>query len=140
MNKGQRKTRPLVVLAVVLALLAAACDGRGSEDQALVDRGAELYEANCVSCHGGPTGGTISEIPPRHNAEGHTWHHGDCVLTEAIREGPPRRTYVDDDFPTMPAFGDELSDRDIAALLAFIKTWWTEEQREFQEERTAEDC
>lgn len=40
----------------------------------------------------------------------------------------------------MPAFGGELSDEDIAAVLAFIKTWWTDEQCEFQAERTATDC
>ena len=29
----------------------------------------------------------------------------------------------------MPAFGDDLSPKDAAAILAYIKTWWTEEQQ-----------
>jgi len=39
--------------------------------------GQTLYAANCDSCHGGRTGGSMMDYPPRHNASGHTWHHPD---------------------------------------------------------------
>jgi len=38
-------------------------------------RGEAIYVANCQTCHGGRTGGSMMEYPPRHNANGHTWHH-----------------------------------------------------------------
>jgi mono/diheme cytochrome c family protein len=137
-----RVIRGCVVVAVagIVALLAVGCGSAASDDAAVVQRGAELYEANCASCHGWATGGAISDIPPRHNAEGHTWHHGDCVLAEIVRDGPAPRPEAGDDVPTMPAFGDQLSDEDIDAILVFVRTWWTDEQREFQAERTTTDC
>lgn len=139
-RRPQARIAARLVAVVGAAALVAGC-GRGAtpDDPAAVARGGELYGAHCASCHGGPSGGSISDIPPRHNAQGHTWHHGDCVLTEIIRDGPPPRPGATD-FPRMPAFGDELSDVDIEAILAFIRIWWTEEQREFQAERTQEDC
>ncbi len=39
---------------------------------------------------------------------------------------------VPQDAPRMPAWGDKLSDEEIDAILAFIKTWWTPEQRAAQ--------
>jgi mono/diheme cytochrome c family protein len=36
----------------------------------------------------------------------------------------------------MPAFGDVLSDDEIRAILAFIKTTWPERERGFQAEVT----
>ena len=131
----------LLLLAVTIWVVASGCGPDASRDEsATVERGQELYERSCASCHGGATGGSISDIPPPHNAEGHTWHHGDCVLADIIRDDSPPRPGAPDDFPTMPAFDDELDDDDIDAILAFIETWWTEEQREFQDERTEADC
>lgn len=39
---------------------------------------------------------------------------------------------------TMPAFGAILSDAEIAAVIAYLKTLWTDEQRAFQARRNAE--
>ena len=32
----------------------------------------------------------------------------------------------------MPALGDKLSEREVEVVLAYIKAWWNEEQREGQ--------
>src|SRR4051812_26926734 len=32
----------------------------------LIVRGKALYEANCQLCHGGATGGTMMDLPPKH--------------------------------------------------------------------------
>ena len=61
---------------------------------------------------------------PLHNEKGHTWHHPDAQLKEWILLG---RTGG-----AMPAFASRLTEEDIEAILEFIKTWWTEEQRETQ--------
>jgi mono/diheme cytochrome c family protein len=39
----------------------------------------------------------------------------------------------------MPVFGDVLSDAEIAAALAYIKSTWSERERGFQAEVTASD-
>lgn len=93
-----------------------------------------------MACHGGETGGDIADVPPRHNAEGHTWHHPDCLLIEIVQEGTSWRPGLPDDAPTMPPFPDELSDQDIHAILAYIKTWWTQEQLEFQQQVIEQTC
>lgn len=40
----------------------------------------------------------------------------------------------------MPAFREQLNEDDVTAILAYIKTWWTDEQREFQAEATEVEC
>lgn len=130
---------PLIWIAAA-AMVGASCAGGSTEDAALIERGAQLYDASCVRCHGGPTGGTISDIPPRHNAAGHTWHHPDCLLTRIILDGPPPRPGAGEDFPAMPAFRDQLSEDDVAAILALMRSWWTGEQRAFQAEITDREC
>jgi hypothetical protein len=69
----------------------------GREDEAY-DLGLEIYYQNCMACHGGPTGGQIDDIPPPHNAQGHTWHHPDCELEQIVLEGMPPRP----GFPLVP--------------------------------------
>ncbi|MPY96309.1 MAG: c-type cytochrome, partial [Acidimicrobiia bacterium] len=96
-----------LVLAVASALTGCAVGDRADEQETLAE-GARLYEANCMQCHGGSTGGSIEDIPPRHNAEGHTWHHADCGLVAIVLEGMPQRA----DLPEMPAFEDRLTEDD----------------------------
>lgn len=119
--------------------MLAGCGGGAGVDAELAGRGEPLYEAACVQCHAGPTGGTISDIPPRHNAEGHTWHHADCLLTDIVLDGLPPRPGAEGD-EVMPAFRDELTEDEVAAIIAYLKTWWTDEQREVQAEITAAEC
>lgn len=105
-----------------------------------------MYAANCASCHGGPTGGDMMDYPPRHNANGHTWHHADCELTQVIRDGASpmtemmRSMMAPPDAPLMQAFKDRLSDEEIEAVLAYIKTLWTPRQRDIQARTTLEVC
>ncbi len=122
---------------VALLGLLAACAPPGP-DPATVARGQEIYQQSCISCNGGPSGGEISDIPPVHNANGHTWHHGDCLLEEIVRDGMTPR--ADPDHPVMPAFGDQLDDDEIDAVLTYFATLWTEEQREQQATVTAQAC
>jgi len=114
------------------------------KDQALVAEGKRVYDARCASCHGAhlvgqanwrqrlPTG----RLPaPPHDPSGHTWHHPDALLFGIVKEGlvpgkyaPPR--YESD----MPAFGGLLSDEQIRAALAYIKSTWPEQQLAYQRE------
>jgi len=123
---------------VVLALSACAVGGVAqpgtSPSQALLERGGRLYQANCQSCHGGATGGSLRDIPPPHNANGHTWHHADQQIVDIILNG----FAFSIEGPQMPAFKDKLTEEDARAVLAYVKTWWTKEQREWQAKVTAQ--
>lgn len=109
-------------------------------------RGAQIYETSCSVCHGSSTGGDITDYPPKHNANGHTWEHGDCELAEVIRIGQGaltesmRRSTPPPGALTMPAFRDRLSDAQIADTIAYVKTMWTPEERASQERLTRERC
>jgi hypothetical protein len=62
---------------------------------------------------------------PPHDESGHTWHHPDHVLFGITQKGlvPPHSPgdYESD----MPAFGGKLTDEEIWAVLAYIKSYWT---------------
>jgi mono/diheme cytochrome c family protein len=88
-------------------------------------KGAELYAANCQLCHGDREGkGTTPGAPPN-NESGHTWHHPDAQLKETIFNGKPG-------FGLMPPFKDKLTEQEVDAILEYVKTWWTEDQRRRQ--------
>ncbi len=91
-------------------------------------RGANVYTTSCRPCHGDRHGkGAIGRAHP-HNEMGHTWHHPDAQLKEWILHGKPGPG-----FSLMPGF-NYLREHDVEAILVLIKTWWTDEQREIQED------
>lgn len=108
--------------------------------------GAQIYETSCSVCHGSSTGGDITDYPPKHNANGHTWQHADCELLAVIRTGQGpltesmRRSTPPPGALSMPAFRDRLSDAEIVDTIAYIKTMWTPEERASQERVTRERC
>ena len=90
---------------------------------------------HCASCHGANLEGQpdwrtrlpSGRLPaPPHDANGHTWHHSDAVLLQIVREGPAfyAELGVESD---MPAFGALLSEADIVAIIAYIKSRWPAE-------------
>ncbi|MBM3946073.1 MAG: cytochrome c [SAR202 cluster bacterium] len=114
-----------------LALIAVAGCGTTGVPQTIA-RGGAVYQANCAACHGtngqGQPGwrrqnsdGTYPAPP--HDASGHTWHHGDGLLFRIVKEGG--KVYETPGFKSsMPPFGDRLSDEEIRAVIAYIKTLW----------------
>ena len=105
-------------------------------DRAQVELGRKLYVEACASCHGANLEGQPNwqkrlpngRLPaPPHDASGHTWHHPDIDLFRVTKLGPAAypASYETD----MPAFGDRLSDAEIAAILAYIKSTWPPEIR-----------
>lgn len=114
-----------------LVLVSARSVRIDHTDAKTIERGRRVYIEACASCHGARLEGQPNwreRLPngrnpaPPHDATGHTWHHDDLTLFRVTKEGPaayPR------DYPTdMPAFGERLTDEDIAAVIAFIKSTW----------------
>ncbi|MBL9034322.1 MAG: cytochrome c [Rhodospirillaceae bacterium] len=106
-------------------------------DRQQVALGEGIYRSHCASCHGAELEGQPnwrSRLPsgrlpaPPHDETGHTWHHPDEVLLSIVKQGPAfyQSLRVQTD---MPAFGGVLSDVEIAAVLAFIKSRWPAEIR-----------
>ncbi|MEZ4670634.1 MAG: cytochrome c [Anaerolineae bacterium] len=105
--------------------------------------GKEQYDMRCAHCHGyvgeGQLDRTIDNtldlgmltVPP-HNATGHTWQHADDLLIKVIQEGIVNPL---DQFP-MPPFKDVMTLTEIKAVIRYIKLWWTDEQRAYQERIT----
>jgi mono/diheme cytochrome c family protein len=107
------------------------------DDAAQVALGQAVYAAQCARCHGANLEGQPNwrermangRLPgPPHDASGHSWHHPDAVLFGITKHGlgPYAPAGYESD---MPAFEAVLSDADIAAVLAYIKSRWPAEIR-----------
>ena len=100
----------------------------GPEEIAL---GQEVYDENCAECHGKNLEGEAnwqmqnednSFRSPPHDANGHTWHHGDSTLIESIVLGGDRLPDNIGGFSQMPAYGTTLTFEEIAAVLTYINS------------------
>ncbi len=132
-----RRAAPGLALAGIVLVVAACGDSGGDKaapPKSLREQGAVLYQQNCFRCHGGAKGGDLRDIPPPHNSNGHTWHHPDQQLADMILNGIPFSLERE----RMPAFAAQLNEGDIQAILAYIKTLWTGEQRAWQATVTAQ--
>ncbi len=104
-------------------------------DTEAVAKGEAVYLAHCASCHGTrlqgqpnwqealPDGGYSA---PPHDGSGHTWRHSDRQLFEATKFGDGFSA-APGSVSHMPAFENELSDSEIWAALAFVKSRWPAE-------------
>lgn len=129
---------PVTVLGLAIAVIiivqstAQRAPQQASEQTRAL--GKTIYDQNCASCHGlngegkYPDSWKIPDVnglldAPPHNAQGHTWHHADQQLFAITKNG-----FIVEGFYPMPAFGDKLSDEEIWAVIAYIKTWWQADQ------------
>ena len=129
------RSRILVTLCSLLFVFSTACtsgDYYTPPGGDAASAGRLTYEANCQSCHGGATGSDIRDIPPPHNANGHTWHHADQQLVDIVLNGFTDPTNEAE----MPAFEGRLTEEQVREVLSYIKMWWTEEQVAWQREVT----
>ncbi len=133
---------------LLLIIFLAACQPveASSAESAEIATGEMIYAQHCASCHGTNLEGQPDwKIPntdgsfraPPHDDSGHTWHHGDPTLIESIKLGGARFNDLDiGGTSNMPAFAELLSDEEITAVLSYIKSTWSEENRAWQQEAT----
>ncbi|UWQ20102.1 cytochrome c [Jannaschia sp. W003] len=110
----------------------------------MIELGAAVYAESCAACHGVELEGQPDwrrrmengRMPaPPHDGTGHTWHHADRDLFRITKLGVGGVVpgYESD----MPAFEGLLSDDEITAVLAYIKTSWSDRERTFQADVSA---
>ena len=118
----------LIGTTLTLTLAMAGCSASGPVvEPEVLTNGKELYIQHCASCHGAnlegqpdwqvPNADGILPAPP-HNREGHTSHHPDAQLLQIIAEGGITLNSA------MPAFSETLSEEEMKAILAYIKSFW----------------
>lgn len=105
-----------------------------------LEAGRSVYGRYCASCHGKTGEGAPNwrqlddkgELPaPPHGPDGHTWRHSDGDLYDMVAKGwrdPFNKTAR----LTMPGFADALSPAEMVAVVAYLKSLWTDDQRLFQ--------
>lgn len=143
-SSSKRQARLLGAAILVVGVLSASfayylqtsrvAPGIEAGDSNRIALGRALYERNCASCHGVRLEGQPdwqSRLPndrmpaPPHDDTGHTWHHPDQMLFDITKYGlvPPNAPsgYQSD----MPAFQTLLSDDEIRAVLAYIRSHWS---------------
>ncbi|MEI9930985.1 MAG: cytochrome c [Rhizomicrobium sp.] len=130
----------LLVFLAALGLSAALAEGQKPEpirfadadDAALVSQGETIYAQTCGNCHGRRLQGQAlwqlrdqyeGRRAPAHDSSGHTWQHSDEDLFHMTKYG--RFAAAPAGIVSyMPAFEHSLSDDQITAVLAFIKSTW----------------
>jgi mono/diheme cytochrome c family protein len=145
-------SRTLLAIALLVLLGAGAAAGAivlhkgkrvvfaDADDHALVAEGQQVYDARCAACHGAHLEGqpdwqhvnAQGRVPaPPQDETGHTWMHDDAELVRFVKYSVADIAapgYVSD----MPAFDHQLSDRQVLAVLAFIKSRWPRGVRVYQ--------
>ena len=138
-----RKMLVIAGIAGVVAIAAGYMAFRGDkatagpgllryDDQATIAEGQIIYQDYCAACHGTDLQGDPGwrslgddgrmRAPP-HNTDGHTWHHADAILFEITKFGSA--AYVGRGYESnMGGFEGLLSDEQILATLAYIKSTW----------------
>lgn len=108
-------------------------DGANSQHLIL---GQQVYQTSCAACHGANLEGQpnwqspgldgLMPAPP-HDETGHTWHHPDALLLDIVKYGVAAASNLENYQSAMPAYEGVLSDEEIIAVLAFIKSQWPDE-------------
>lgn len=135
-----------LVGAILVALFQDGTTPADPANAQQVARGQNIYSKHCAACHGMNLEGQPNwekRLPngrmpaPPHDASGHTWHHPDSVLFGITKYGLVPGKYAPPKYESdMPAFGIQLPDEDIWAVLAYIKSAWPDKVRGAQTEIT----
>jgi mono/diheme cytochrome c family protein len=116
-----------IVVAIIALLILDARLGAQPANRAGMN-GPQLYEAACAACHGSDGRGQPLTVrgfdvePPDFTDCSLTTPEADLDWYSVIHQGGPVRAFD----RIMPAFGDELSDEEIAKLIAHVRGFCTE--------------
>ena len=112
---------PVLVLALFLTSELIAEDGSQTKAGS---SGAADYERLCAGCHGGDGLASDGEAPP---LAGSSWVAGpETRLIRIVMHGVRGPIQVGDKMydREMPGLGSKLADREMAAMLSFVRRRW----------------
>lgn len=131
--KSTPRSRTLLTLILAAPLWLAGCGPAAEESPggtatavavtaAHLERGREVYKANCVPCHGpegrgdGPAAATLNPKPRNHADPELMAQLSDKRIAETVRMGG-----IISGYPNMPA-SPHLRGEDLVALVAFVRS------------------
>jgi mono/diheme cytochrome c family protein len=135
------------LVGLALFFTGVACRGGDTNSADQTELGRQIYQQNCAACHGvrgegqpnWPVQRPDGSYPaPPHDATGHTWHHSDGLLFRIVKDGGASLN-IPNFKSDMPAFGQQLQDEEIRAVINHLKTFWEAEQRERQSQASQND-
>jgi mono/diheme cytochrome c family protein len=116
--------------ALLLVALLAGCQRNFEPRPAQVTRGAALFAQHCARCHGSQGVGQDPHNPfgsadpargfvaPALDGQGHCSYHAPAELFALIKQGTGIKG------SPMPAWGAQLADGDIKAIIAYLFWLW----------------
>lgn len=145
---------PLLAISIVAGgaawtLMAREHPPGDPDDAEQVIVGKAVYGRDCARCHGNDLSGefgwlkkeseadlseaeiermlrSLDDVAPAHDSSGTTWRHDDDTLFSIIKDGPAVALAKLDS--RMPGFHDRLSDDEIWAIVAFLKSRWQDDR------------
>lgn len=131
MNISLSMGRIFAIYITVLLITPTVSQAEGRwYDQTILENGTQLFQQNCISCHGVNAEGTLDwkttdsngkYPPPPLNGTAHAWHHDMDTLRGTIREGGIKLG------GTMPPFNEILTADEIDAVIAYFQSKWNDE-------------
>jgi len=92
------------------------------ETAELITRGEKIYAANCVACHQSTGKGLPPAFPPLDGSK----------IVNGPKEGEIARVLNGKPGTAMVAFGKQLSDTDLAAVITYTRSSWSNKAGEVQ--------
>ena len=156
MRNGALKGRfwgSALLLSAIIALGAGAAwyfraDAMIPGDASDLDQvafGSRIYSRICSNCHGAELDGQLgweeplkdgTRLAPAHSTEGETWRRADMTLFKVVKFGGDVLK-PEGGVSRMPGFGDKLTDEEIWAVIAFIKSTWPTSVQDAQQQAEA---
>ena len=119
-----------MMIGISLFLLSATTAAQEARwyDAAQINRGQEVFQQNCASCHGangeaqpGWKEASGDASAPPLNGSAHSWHHSLSQLKKTIQKGGIQLG------GSMPAFEASLSDEDVDSVIAYFQSMWPDQ-------------
>ncbi|EIK96166.1 gluconate 2-dehydrogenase [Pseudomonas sp. M47T1] len=114
-----------------IALYLKSLPGSGTQAPAalnasspVMQRGAQVYENNCMACHNVHGEGINGMVPAFANNPGMRASSGANLISAVLKGGRAAATESNVTAAGMPSFGWKLNDNDIAAVLTYVRNSW----------------
>ena len=133
----------MVTAVIYMAVGERLAEAKSPSNTVKIDQvalGQKIYASRCAACHGVNLEGQANwkvrgrngRLPaPPHDASGHTWHHDDETLFQLTKFG--FSAIIGEPVETnMPVFDGKLTDEEIWASLAYIKSRWPQKIQQRQ--------